>query len=172
MSAFNAEHNVTLNCADNAADTVKIACLAGEGGYLVGPAHLAFKALGHIPGVFVASGGANRISTRVLDAVGLRGFILTEELAAKVVASWMVGPERWARFFQDLSDSGGLTGDKCTSVEHFGDKVAQAAQKMTDTARQLGVGDTLDVEIMPAAGRGARHFSDDDWFITLTGKQA
>ena len=43
MSAFNAEHNVTLNCADNAADTVKIACLAGEGGYLIGPAHLAFR---------------------------------------------------------------------------------------------------------------------------------
>ena len=107
-----------------------------------------------------------------MDAVGLRGFILTEDLAAKVLASWMVEPERWARFFQDLSESGGLTGDKCTSVEQFGDKIAQAAQKMTDTARKLDVGDTLDVEIMPAAGRGARHFTDDDWFITLTGKQA
>ena len=172
MSAFSAEHNVSLNCADGATDDVKIACLAGDGGYLVGPAHIAYKALGHIPGVFVASGPNYVMPPRLMDAAGMRGYFLTEALSAKVLASWVTGPERWARFFQDLAGSGGLTGDVCASVEKYGDRIGQAAQKLTGAQRSLDVGDTIDVEIIPAAGRARGDAKDDEWFITLTGKQA
>ena len=87
MSAFDAGHNVSLTCADGAADDVKIACLAGDGGYLVGPAHLAYKALGHIPNLFVASGGSFIVPTRVMDAVGMRGYLPTDALAARAIAA-------------------------------------------------------------------------------------
>ena len=154
MSAFNAEHNVSLNCAAGAADTAKIACLAGDGGYLVGPAHLVYKALGHLPGLFRASGSSFIIPTRLMDAMGMRGYLLTEALAAKVLAAWVTGPERWARFFQDLEKEGGLTSEICASAEKYGDRIAQAARKMTATARRLDVGDTIDVPILPVGGRG------------------
>ena len=167
--SFAAEYAVHLNCAAGAGEADKVASLTGDGGYIFKPAHICVKALANLDGVLGDVGADKRMPTRLMDASALRVFIMTEALAARPVASWIVGPERWARFFQDAAASG-LKVKEYHSVSAWGEALGTVAGDMDENKRLLGVNDVLGVPLHPA-GAGTRTNGADDWFITLSGAQ-
>ena len=67
--------------------------------------------------------------------------------------TWIVRPERWARFFQDAATIGGLTDEKVDKIESLGAEIGRAAAKMAAADRKLEPSDVLTVELAPAASR-------------------
>ena len=171
MTTFDAKFDFRFSCAPGATIDTKIKSLGGDGGYIVGPPHILYKKVGHLPDIIVASGGNYKIPTRVLDAVALRALVPDPALRAILVAAWMVGPERWARLFQDLVSSGGLTDDQVDRIEELGAEIGRAAARMAAADRSVVLNDVIDVPIQPAAGRGRNADDGDLWFVNVNGNQ-
>ena len=115
MSAADAKYRVrTRQNGDNAQ---RVASIGGQdGGFLMSPQHVMHRKMGHLPNTFVVEAGERRLATRLMDALGMGGFILDADLESRDFASWTTGPERWSQFFFDACVTGELSDER---VDNF-----------------------------------------------------
>ena len=98
MSHNDALYRVRLAADGNNAQQVQ-SIEGADGGFLFPPQHIIFLKIGHLHGVLLVVGNEHKLSTRLMDACCVRGFIPDGDLLARIFASWVTGPERWSQLF-------------------------------------------------------------------------
>ena len=170
MSNYMPRHDFSLACAINANETAQVASLAGDGGYIISPTHIISKALGHLTKIVGVTGTNKTVSTRIIDAMMLRCVVPNDEVLAQPVVSWVVGPKRWARLFQDLDKDGGLRDDKFASAAEFAAYLHEEARKLTYEQRKIDLDDIINIHVPAVAAAAAN--DGTAWLEALSGEQA